>query len=273
MMRQYDPRRQSCRRAVLLILLTSFFSWSFVLSGLGQRMPEQITRPQAIAEGSAEEVPLSLALKIVIDEASARWARFAVGSPVLCSDDNGKLVAYMVPVRLNNDVFPKDRELILSHGQNSEKMTFDWGAADYYTFVVSARERDFPIPCEFNTLPPFFVTATKAQEIAQQELQADEVSLAKYYFLGHRGEYFEFAGAGNSVLIDAYRLKVVDSSRTLYRKGPTAQALPESLSAEARLAGDTYRQQVRDEWKRLKERAALNGGARQSSLIPPRALA
>jgi len=123
-----------------------------------------------------------------------RWKTFAIGKPIQCCDDNGKLVCYHVPVAVEVNEFP---ELLTPPPPNEVSLTAIkdpdlWGANEFWTFVVSARETDYPIPLHYPGLPPYLVTFHKAAEEARQTLAAKSVTFSKYYSLGHRGDFYQF---------------------------------------------------------------------------------
>lgn len=217
-----------------------------------------IDRPIANVLGVNNLISEEFARNIVIIKAQDRWEKIAIGSPILCSDDNGKLVAYMFPIKINDDVFPDDQLLFKRNlHRNIQKLGFDWGTEEYWTFVISARTTDYPVPCEFNTLPPYYVTLFKAKEIAENKLTSSHVSLIRFYFLGHRGEYFELSDSNKSILIHAYRIEPFEVKQILIRKGETEldRSLKyQSLSQEDRIKFNIYQQKVREEWKRLRNK-------------------
>jgi len=218
----------------------------------------ELSRPRASTVNVKNLVSEDTGRKIVELEAGKRFDRFAVGKPVFCSDDKGKLVAYMFPVKVNADEFPEDEIFISEMKSKIAKGEggIDWKAGEYWTYVVSARERDFPIPVYSNSLSPYFVTSATAAGVAKKQLNTSRVELTRYYFLGHRGQYYEFSGGDKVILIHAHRLTPYESSRILVRKNETESDV---LDKTNKLKGDEkksftiYQQQTRDEWNKLKE--------------------
>ena len=49
----------------------------------------------------------NLIIMAVEVECDKRWEIYAIGEPLQCCDDNGKLVSYHVPVAINVNTFPK----------------------------------------------------------------------------------------------------------------------------------------------------------------------
>ncbi len=81
------------------------------------------------------------------------------------------------------------------------------GIGEYGTIYVSARYDRYPIPLCSHYLSPYYFTGDLARETAGKELGATP-GLNRYYFLGYRGQYFEFTAGGNRKLVNAYSLEV-----------------------------------------------------------------
>jgi len=102
-----------------------------------------------------------------------------------------------------------------------------FGADEFLTVYVSASYENFPIPHYKKTLPPYYAAYEEANEEAAKFLGQKTAALSKYYFLGVRGEFFEFQDSGKEVLYDPVQNKMIaDKERFLRpRKGsPLAPA-------------------------------------------------
>ena len=133
-----------------------------------------------------------------------------------------------------------------------------WGADEFWTFVVSARETDYPIPVHYPGLPPYLVTFHKAAEEAKQTLAAKSVTLSRYYSLGHRGDFYQFdAAQDGSVLVDCHSLRIVERRKTLVRAADVA-VKKSTLTPEQKEHRETmlkiYRQQVQEAWGQVRRR-------------------
>jgi hypothetical protein len=142
--------------------------------------------------------------------ANTRWPTFAIGTPIPCSNIEGKLVCYHVPVAIRTNHFPD----LLTPPAASEISPNDlhngelWGVADYWTFEVSARRSRYPVPQYGGGLPPYLVTYHKAVQIAQTELNDPHVQVVHYYTIGPSEEYYDFVtSSGGRVLINARNLR------------------------------------------------------------------
>jgi len=81
------------------------------------------------------------------------------------------------------------------------------GIGEYGTIYVSARYDRYPIPLYSHYLCPYYTMGDLAQEKANKIL-GTSTSLNRYYFLGRRGQYFEFVSGESKVSIHAYSLEV-----------------------------------------------------------------
>ena len=220
-----------------------------VAESRGRVRPDPTELAAAIVENVEGLVEEDLARKAVALKCAERWDKAAIGEPIRCCDDNGRLVAYMFPVKPNADTFPTDEELF-AHARSVEQEhggRIDWRAETYWTFVVSARETDAPIPVFTNALPAYFVTFQKALDAAKQALDSPAPVLTRYYFLGRRGEYFEFSAADKAVLVHALRIQVVSPEEVLVRKeGLEGERAAENgnLSEERQMEIETYKRQT-----------------------------
>ena len=205
-------------------------------------------------------VSIGLIEEAVRLKAEKRWDNFSIGMPIPCSDDSGKLLAYHVPVHIDSVDFPitltplPASEITRANLSNPNL----WGASEYWTFVVSAREADYPIPLHYQGLPPYLVTYHKATEIAQNQLIDSEVSLTKYYCLGHRGDFFEYSNySGDTVLINAHTLEVAEKQQVLIRFREVRR-LQKDFSEKDRQLILINNEQAKEEWSRIKEEGSVS---------------
>ena len=139
-----------------------------------------------LTNGILDLVPQSWVIEAVKQKAAERWTVFSIGTPIPCSDSEGQLIFYHVPVAVGTNHFPD----VLTPPPAAEISSNDlynielWGAPDYWTFDVSARRSYYPIPHYGGGLPPFLVTYYKALELAEQRLNDSHIQLAHYYATG-----------------------------------------------------------------------------------------
>ena len=217
-----------------------------------------ILTPETIGvEGLVSNALIEKAVQL---KAEKRWDDFSIGTPIPCSDDGGKLLAYHVPVHIGSVDFPTTLTP-LPASEITKANLFNphlWGTSEYWTFVVSAREADYPIPLHYPGLPPYLVTYHKATEVAQSQLIDSKVSLTKYYCLGHQGDFFEYSTySGDTVLINAHTLEVAERKKILIRSGEERN-LPKELSGKDRQLIQIYNDQVKEEWSRIKEKGSIS---------------
>lgn len=180
-------------------------------------------------------VPIGLVKKAVRMEASKDFEEFFLGVPIPCCDDNGMLLAYHVPVSIKGEGYSQ----ILSPPSASEvvenlRNPSLWGASEFMTYVVSAREEDYPIPLYYQGLPPFLVTYHKAIEMAKIELANEDVLMKKYYCLGHRGDFFEIHSSTDEIiLINAHTLQVEGRENVLIRSDEMLNLPSKAMSPKA----------------------------------------
>jgi hypothetical protein len=206
-------------------------------------------------------------VKAVRYEAKKRWEMFAIGNPIPMCNDKGKLKAYQVPVAINTTEFPdvlsplQSEDVILTSLNRSEI----WAEKQYWTFVVSASEDEFPVPLYHPGLPPFLVTYHKAASIARSRLAAKNVSIDKYYWLGHSGNFFEFTSdSGEVAFINAYNMKIVDRDKVLLRSErakdrnlPSTELKVESPNDEMYhiKSKEIINNQIKEEWSKIKNQS------------------
>jgi hypothetical protein len=166
------------------------------------------------APASTNGVPDLVAKEWIIEAvrqiANTRWTTFAIGTPIPCSDIEGHLIFYQVPVAIDTNAFPTP----LTPPGASEISSSDlllpelWGVGDYWTFDVSARRSYYPVPHYGGGLPPFLVTYHKAVELAQKRLNDSHVQVARYCVVGLDEEYYDLVTpSGGRVLINARNLR------------------------------------------------------------------
>lgn len=99
------------------------------------------------------------------------------------------------------------------------------GAGEYGTVYVSARYDRVPVPLISHYLPTIYTTGDLAFQKASGILNGNIPKLARYYFLGWRGQFYEFDSGGGRVFIHAYSL---EEAKPVTPVGPSA-ASPEQL--------------------------------------------
>lgn len=218
-----------------------------------------VEAPVPSTNGVRGLVSLDMVRAAVILEAEQRWSQFAIGTPIPCADDNGRLVAYQVPVAINQASFPPvtgvpAREL-------SSAALHDpalWATDQFFTFVVSARDSDYPVPVFSEGLPAFLVTINGAAATAHRQL-GGEVALRTYYWLGRSGGFFEFGDSrGRTVLVDGVSLALHASDLVLtHRDAILSRRASERTapSGESRVQAAAYQEQVRQAWEAVRSRA------------------
>jgi hypothetical protein len=97
------------------------------------------------------------------------------------------------------------------------------GIGEYGTIYVSARYDRYPIPLCSHYLCPYYTTGDLAQEKANKALGGTP-TLARYYFLGYRGQYFEFVSGERKVSIHAYSLEI-EPIKEIEQAVPTEEQL------------------------------------------------
>lgn len=108
------------------------------------------------------------------------------------------------------------------------KMRF--GIDDYLTIYVSASFENFPIPRYKKSLPIYFTAYEKARDEAGKALGSQSILLTKYYFLGMRGEHFEFTNAERTIIYDVVKNKIIADEEKLLR--PKLASLRPAMSGQ-----------------------------------------
>jgi hypothetical protein len=109
------------------------------------------------------------------------------------------------------------------------------GAGGFGTVVVSARYDRFPIPYYSNHLSTYLYNGDVAEKKAAAALSANDVSLARVYFIERQGMFFEFSSANGNVLMHSGDLVVLPVENVLKRKGKKVIPVPE---AQARITAE-----------------------------------
>jgi hypothetical protein len=214
--------------------------------------------------GLSNLVPRSWVVEAVRQQASQRWPVFAIGTPVPCSNGEGELICYQVPVAVGTNRFP-DLLTPPPAGQVSPADLHTpglWAVSQYWTFDVSARKSYYPVVHFGGGLPPFLVTYHKARQLAQAALNSSEVQLKHYSARRPAEEYYEFAAdSGRRVLINARSLRSQELARgqaPFARAGKAATA-PAPVTAEQRAAlKQDYQRKAGDAWNKI-SRSAVKG--------------
>lgn len=223
-----------------------------------------VTPLQYEQDASAKAISTEMLKAAITLQAEQRWSLFSIGPAIPCCDDNGKLFAYHVPVAPGRSHFPSVLTPVPSHEiqDGSLRDRSLWGVRDYWTFVVSAREADFPIPVYYQGLPPFLVTYHKAGEVAREYLADSALLFSRYYCLGHRGDFFEFRSPGGAtVLINAHTLENKPPNEVLTRSSlyRATDKLPSTQwSDDRKELKEIYQKQVADEWDKIRARIRIN---------------
>ncbi len=221
-----------------------------------------VSAPPASADAIPDLVPKSWIIEAVKEQAQNRWSVYAIGTPIPCSDAEGKLICYQVPVIVGADRFPET----LTPPPASEVAAVNlrsrelWGIPDYWTFVVSAKRAHYPIPAFGEGLPAFLVTYHKAVELAQTRLADSRVRVAHYYSLGHNGDYFGFiAESGRQLLINAHTLQVYEfpAGADIFDsgKGANANGIVTKSAAESENIRRDYESRASEAWAKISNRA------------------
>jgi hypothetical protein len=109
------------------------------------------------------------------------------------------------------------------------------GIGEYGTIYVSARYDRYPIPLCSHYLSPYYTKGDLAREEARKSGGGEPI-LGRYYFLGLRGQYFEFLSGEESTLINAHTLKI-ETSLPTSRSAPSAERLEDMSQDWEKLIG------------------------------------
>jgi hypothetical protein len=206
--------------------------------------------PRCDATGIADPVPLSIVQAAVRQRAAARWETYALGEPIPCSDEAGRLTCWQVPVALGVERFPDLEARAVSpetpgpDGSDSDL----WGIDRFWTFVVSASYSDYPVFVHYQGLPPLLATFSPARRRAGKILGTDAPTLVRYVFRGQAGSAYVFAAPdGRTATLDAETL----AERAV--SGVRSDAPPTKADLEKGLA--IYRDQTREAWDAIAAKA------------------
>lgn len=196
-------------------------------------------------------VPLNIVRRIALEKARELWGQVTAGEAIACCDEDGDIVAYMCPFRIGQEPFPSYKQIMrgvregrrlvkevesgtapgppgkleAARFQEAFKMARkkELGIGEYGAIYVSARYDRYPIPLCSHYLCPYYTKGDLAQEKAGKTLKGTP-HLARYYFLGHRGQYFELVFGESKVLIHAYSLEI-EPIKPVERVIPTQEQL------------------------------------------------
>lgn len=201
--------------------------------------------PRCDTAGMADLVPVPIVQAAARQRASARWETFALGEPIPCSDEAGRLTCWQVPVALGTERFP-DLEPPAVAGESAD--SDPWGVDRFWTFVVSARYADYPVFVHYQGLPPLLATFRPARQKAGKMLGTDAPALVRYVFRGQAGTAYVFAAPdGRTATLDAETLE----ERAGF--GVRSDAPPTKADLEKGLA--IYRDQTRAAWDAIEAKA------------------
>jgi hypothetical protein len=195
--------------------------------------------------------------KIALQKAEEVYGRVTPGEPIPCYANERTVKTYLCPFKIGDEAFPSEEDLRekidtlrskLEAGDGQTVSEKIWGAGEYCTVVVSATYDQFPIPLYRNALSAYHVNRSAASEVAEKFFQNRAAEYTGYYFLGHRGEYFEFSCGGEKVLVHAYLLKTFSPSEILIPKEKWEQ--PDEHDDFGKQWKE-YQRQAREEWEKL----------------------
>jgi hypothetical protein len=187
-----------------------------------------LSHPVATVNGDAP-VAHELLAQIADNQAHMLWGDdVARGEPLPVVDENGETVAYIFPYLRGAQHFP-DQESIMHEWQSLQRQVDEAAAADradqqaveaaldrfgsqYGAIYVSARQTVAPILKVTHFLHPFFRNGLQAQAQSALALQETAPRLQQIYLFGPHEEYFEFAAAAQTVLINVDSLEQADKA-------------------------------------------------------------
>ena len=205
--------------------------------------------------GIDDLVPMTVVREAVRQRAVDRWAKYAIGEPIPCADENGLLVCWQVPVALDAERFPDSLVVPSAEEIGNDDLSGPrwWGVSQYWTFVVSASYSDYPIFVHYQGLPPVWVTSRLAAEKAKHALGVASVELIRYVFLGQPGAYYVFAGSdGRKISIDADTIQELVPAKSRPVPGDETSS-PFDKSIETGKAA--YRIQTQEAWADIRVKA------------------
>lgn len=176
-------------------------------------------------------VPLKIVKELALKKAQEIWGQVVPGKPIECCDEEGVIVAYMCPFRIGEKAFP-NYEQIMRGVIEARKMVKDIENFTYKTFdpklnhekLKKAQKKygvltnmalymfrhdmiDIPFLSAHTIYAPIISRGDLCKKKAKHKLGKD-CSLARYYFLGHSGQYFEFVSEDDTVFVDAYSSEI-----------------------------------------------------------------
>jgi hypothetical protein len=104
------------------------------------------------------------------------------------------------------------------------------------------------VPVYYCYLPSYFTDFDLALKKAQETLGESAV-LKKVYFMGVKGQYFEFAGSGGKALLHASSLEHKDAKELHPDKSLVSVSQLSATEMEDAMARD--RAMLADDWKRI----------------------
>jgi len=122
------------------------------------------------------------------------------------------------------------------------------GGDEFGTIVVSATYDRVPVPVYYHHLPSHLTRQDLARERAEQAIGPD-ASLQRIYFLGLRGQIFEFASQRGNVHIHASSLEVKDEEIAKLKGRKQQSRQLSSTEVEGRKA--MVREKLAKEWGTL----------------------
>lgn len=202
--------------------------------------------PRCDTAGMDDLVPAATVRAAARQRAADRWETFALGEPIPCSDESGRLTCWQVPVAPSVERFPDLKAL---GGEGTDLADPDlWGIDRFWTFVVSARYADYPVFVHYQGLPPLLATAGLARQRAGKILGTDAPALERYVFRGHAGSAYVFAAPDG-------RTTTLDAETLAERAGPGARSAAPPPKADMKKEWAAYRAQTRAAWDAIAAKA------------------
>jgi hypothetical protein len=181
-------------------------------------------------------VPLFMLEQIANRHAHGVWGdTIACGQPLPIADGAGNLIAYVFPFIRGSQKFSGYKEIFdlvrytrklyyKTHESNDKQFEAYFAHTEdrFGSIYVSATRKNPPILRVDHSLHPYFISAEKAQEKAQSQLQSSEVRLEKIFSVNPNEEYFEFTSDSRRILLDVHSLDVRESTNVLTQKPDVA---------------------------------------------------